>query len=330
MIRKFLLILTLGLAFLLQNSILAEGFTFRKYAGEFMEIGVAARAQAMGGASTSLSGDIAATYYNPAGLYNIEGMQLSFMHTQQFLSSINYDYLAFAKRQGKNRVLALSLVRLGVENIKDSRQAQQIINSNGDWNIDFSRVKEFDASDYLFTLSVAQHWRGGWILGGNIKLIRRNLAENHANGLGFDLAMMRNISDRLTVAANLRNATSTLIAWDTGEKELVSPSLFLGAGYLLNLSFLKSSLRPTADLIFRTENRRETARANLGGLSMDVAAGAELLYRNLLALRSGVDEIGRFNAGVGILIPHIRVDYAFTSYDSELQNSHRIGIVISL
>jgi len=52
----------------------------RKYAGEFMSIDVSARAQAMGGAFSSLSDDVYATFYNPAGLVQVQSMQIGFTH----------------------------------------------------------------------------------------------------------------------------------------------------------------------------------------------------------------------------------------------------------
>ncbi len=102
-------------------------FQFRKYAGEFMSIGVDARAQAMGGAYTSLSAGVSSLFYNPAGINSIQQPEISFMHTQQMIASVNYDFLAAGFKQGENRVIALSLIRLGIDNIKDSRQGAAII-----------------------------------------------------------------------------------------------------------------------------------------------------------------------------------------------------------
>ncbi len=301
---------------------------FRKYAGEFMEVGVAARAQGLGGSFVAIAGDIASTYYNPAGLWNIRNTQISFMHTQQMLASVNYDYLAVAWRIQGERVLALSLVRLGVDNIKDSRQAKVIIDN--DWRIDWARVTSFNSADYIFTLSFAQSWHQDWKVGANFKLIRRDLSNYSANGIGIDLGLQRSFFTHLTLGAALRNATSTLISWNTGEKELVKPSLIAGATYLLTLPALSSQFRPIVDLIFRGENRRSTATANIGLISFDWSSGLEYSFRNILFIRAGRDEIQRLNFGLGIVIPHIRFDYAYTLYDEELGNSHRIGLLIQL
>ena len=308
----------------------ADGLKFRKYAGEFMEIGVDARAQSMGGAFTAVSGDVVSTYYNPAGIYDLNNTQISFMHTQQMIASVNYDFLAVGKRQGENRVIAVSLVRLGIDNIKDSRQAYRQVQQTGDWNIDWSKIKEFNASDYIFTLSVAQKWLKDWNFGANLKLIRRNLADHHANGLGFDLGAQKKIFENAQVGLAFRNITTTLISWDTGEKELVKPSLYLGATYFLNIPSLKSSIQPVGDIILRAENRNKSATVNSGAFSADFAAGLEYTYHNVLFIRGGIDEISRLNLGAGVQIPHIRIDYAFTSYDYEIGNSHRIGLLINL
>lgn len=309
----------------------AGSLKFRKYAGEFMNIGVAARAQGMGGAFAAISGDIAAAYYNPAGIIGLQRDQISIMHTQQLIASVNYDFLAYGHRQGENRVWAVSLVRLGIDNIKDSRKAQEYLQNNPDkWRINWDKVTTFNAADYVLTMSVAQNWKHGWVLGGNLKLIRRDLADHSANGFGFDLGLQRQFGNHFTFGASLWNATSTLIAWDTGEKELVKPSLHVGGAFLVNLMKLRSAFRPVGEVIIRAEGREKSTQANLGAFSFDFLGGLEYSFHEVLFIRTGIDEISRFNVGAGVKIPHIRIDYAFTNYDSELGNSHRIGLVVTL
>ena len=307
----------------------ADGFNFRKYAGEFMEIGVDARAQSMGGAFTAVSGDVVSTYYNPAGIYDLNSTQISFMHTQQMIASVNYDFLAIGKKQNENRVLAFSLVRLGIDNIKDSRQAYSIVQQTGEWD-QYSKVTEFNAADYIFTLSVAQKWLKGWNFGVNFKLIRQNIANYHANGLGFDLGAQKKLWKNAQIGMLFRNITTTLIAWDTGEKELVAPSFYLGGTYLINIPGFKSTIQPVGDIIIRAESRDKSASWSSGTFSSDFAAGLEYAYHGILYIRAGIDEISRLNLGAGVQIPHIRIDYAFTRYDYEIGNSHRIGLLISL
>jgi hypothetical protein len=175
---------------------------------------------------------------------------------------------------------------------------------------------------------MAQKWFKGWAIGGSLKIIRRNLAEHTANGLGIDIGLQKRFYNRLLLGINLKNATSTLVVWDTGEKELVKPVLYLGSAYILDVNKLNSIFRPIIDVIIRAEDRDQSAKKNIGIFSADVAGGIEYAFRKTLFLRIGVDEISRMNAGIGIQIPHMRFDYAFANYASEIGNSHRIGIII--
>ncbi len=64
-------------------------------AGDFLNIGVSARAAGLGGAFTSVANDAAAAYWNPSGLVSIESPQLIFSHFAWY-QDISYEYLAVA------------------------------------------------------------------------------------------------------------------------------------------------------------------------------------------------------------------------------------------
>ncbi|HNY90138.1 MAG TPA: PorV/PorQ family protein [bacterium] len=61
-------------------------------AGTFLEIGVGARAQAMGGAYAALSNDPSGLYYNPAGIVWVKNAQLEVMHNE-WLVGTRYDFV---------------------------------------------------------------------------------------------------------------------------------------------------------------------------------------------------------------------------------------------
>ena len=61
-------------------------------AGTFLEIGVGARAQAMGGAYAALSNDPSGLYYNPAGIVWVNNAQLEVMHNE-WLVGTRYDFV---------------------------------------------------------------------------------------------------------------------------------------------------------------------------------------------------------------------------------------------
>ncbi len=303
---------------------------FRKYAGEFMAIDVSARAQAMGGAFSSLSNDVYASFYNPAGLVQVQSTQIGFTHTQQFISSVNYDYIGFARPISANKTIGLSLVRLGVDNIKDSRSAAILGNDGTLLGIDESRINKFNSSDYVFYFSMGARLSAKMLWGFNVKLIRRNLADNSANGLGFDAGVLFKVNDRVKVGGMFRNITTTVIAWNTGEKELVSPTMRLGSSYRLPLPGMSSALTTNIDLVVQTQNTPHLAGNNLGAGLFSGAIGGEFVVQERLFIRGGYDELQRVNFGIGVKIPHINIDYSFTSYDQELGNAHRIGLMVDL
>ncbi len=310
----------------LQFSVNAQ--SFRRYAGEFMSIDVSARARALGGAFSAVSNDVYATFYNPAGLAQVQSTQLGFTHTQQFLASINYDYIGFAKPISTNKTIGFSLIRLGVDNIKDSRAAAILGEDGTLLGIDESRVDNFNTSDYVFFFSLGNRLSNRLSWGFNVKLVRRNLANFYANGLGFDAGLMYNINNRFKISGMFRNITTTLVAWNSGEKELVSPTMRFGSSYLVPLPGLNAQFIPVVDLIVQTQsttnlNQGSFSSGNLGG-----AFGGEIIFNETLSLRGGYDELERVNFGIGVHIPHITVDYALTSYDQELGNAHRIGIMV--
>lgn len=322
--HRWLLIMLLGILGL-HSAVADTGF--RKYAGEFMTIDVSARGQALGGAFTALANDVYATFYNPAGLSQLTATQIGFTHTQQFIASVNYDYIGFARPISDNKAIGFSLIRLGVDNIKDSRTAG-ILGIDGELlNIDFSQVEKFNSADYVFFLSMSNRLNEQLAWGFNIKLVRRDLANHSANGLGFDAGFLYTLSNRWKFSGMFRNITTTLVAWDTGEKELVSPTLRFGTSYLIPLPGLNGHLIPNIDLIMQTQRSTNLA-SGFGSDMLSGAVGGELLINEVVALRGGYDELQRLNLGVGIRIPHINVDYAFTSFDDELGNAHRIGLMV--
>jgi long-subunit fatty acid transport protein len=60
-------------------------------AAPFLEIGVGARAQALGGAFTAIANDISALYWNPAGITQIQSVSISAIYTE-WLANTRHEY----------------------------------------------------------------------------------------------------------------------------------------------------------------------------------------------------------------------------------------------
>jgi len=167
-----------------------------------------------------------------------------------------------------------------------------------------------------------------FLYGGNIKVIKKGIGENSAWGMGFDFACLWKPYPKLNVGVNLQDITTTLLVWDTGRQEAVTPTSKIGVAYFWESSKIAGQLIPAFDMDIRFENRRYSAQYNLGRISFDMHFGMEYRLKKLIALRMGLDT-GRFSAGVGVKLPKLDVDYAFLNHN-DLGNTHRISLILSI
>jgi len=71
-----------------------------RYAGEFLRIGVGARALGMGSAFAGLADDGSAAFWNPAGLATLTSREVTLMHAEQFGSIVKYDFASYTMPLG--------------------------------------------------------------------------------------------------------------------------------------------------------------------------------------------------------------------------------------
>ncbi|MCA0387040.1 MAG: PorV/PorQ family protein [Bacteroidetes bacterium] len=309
-----------------------------KYAGEFLAIGVGGRPLGMGGAFTAVANDITAAYYNPAGLAALDYPQLSLMHDQRYGNLVNYNYGGVAIPFGKDYTFAISALRLGVDGIYDTREALYDANGDGVLDIrtndklDYSKIKEFSNQDWAFYLSAAKRIDDRLSLGANFKVIRRDIAEYGATGIGFDIGASYRATDALFLGASVQDVTTTLVAWSTGRNELITPTLKLGAAYALEI--LGGVLLPAVDFDVRFENRKYAATMNVGPVSIDPHFGFEYSFKNVVMVRAGYNDVKQFTIGAGVKLPKLNIDYSFARFnmaeDDRLPDSHRISITLTL
>jgi len=299
---------------------------FVKYAGEFMNLGAGSRFTGMAGAGVAMVNDVSASYWNPAGLVSAPGFQIEFMHSKQFISSIQHDYLALSHPLADQSALGFSLYYFTVNGIKDSRQAY----NEADDKVDYSKITTFNTGDYVLYFSYAHRRNAKLQYGVNAKVIYRDFNVATALGLGFDFGVQYHWFDGLRLGAVLKDATSTMLVWSTDEREFIPPSLRLGVSYLLHLDAMNLTVQPAADFQILFEGRKYASQMHLGPISVDSFWGLEANYKDVLTLRAGMDDLQRFNTGIGVKIPKMSFDYSFTAYQSELGNIHRITVHLFL
>ncbi|WP_246070146.1 putative type IX sorting system protein PorV2 [Mangrovivirga cuniculi] len=328
------------LIFFLPSLLFAQVST-PKYANEYLALGVGARAYGMGSAFQSVSSDVYSGYWNPAGLMGIptDELQVAAMHTSLFAGIANYDYASIAARTDSSTSLAFSFIRLGVDDIPDTRFLY-----DADGSINYDNIRFFSASDYAFIFSVAHIFPKTPDLhfGANVKVLYRNAGDfATAWGFGFDLGLKTKLG-KWDVAANLRDATGTYVAWyhetsllsqiyaQTGNEisdqslEISPPRLIIGASRRFNLLEEKIGIRPALDLLFTFDGKRNTLISG-SFTSIDPYAGVEFDYKQMIFVRGGAGQVQKSknfdgtesykvtpSAGVGLKIKNFYIDYALT------------------
>ncbi|MFZ4545166.1 MAG: PorV/PorQ family protein [Saprospiraceae bacterium] len=332
----------------------------QKYSNEFLNIGVGARGQAMGGAISTSVNDATAAYWNPAALANMErkeGINLGLMHTDWFAGISNYDYigLAFPIQNGK-RAVGLSLIRFGIDKIPNTLSLY-----NSDGSINYDNIREFSAADYAALGTYAQNTKigdGTLCFGGNAKVIRRKIG-TFANSWGFGLdAALQYQKGIFRAGLVIKDLSNTFNSWrfsfTENEKKILqlnqnvipisgientAPSISLGVG-MKNKLGNKVALSSEINTRVFTDGKRNTV---LSGKTFSVSpsAGLEVGYDNLIFVRAGLSNFQKDNTfkqvsfwtaqtsvGVGLKIRSINLDYAYTNVGSSEARfySHTISL----
>lgn len=329
------------LTFLLSFSVLTKA-QIVKYSNEFLNIGVGARALGMGNTGVASTTGAYAGYWNPAGLLQQKAdLEVALMHAEYFAGIAKYDFMGVTKRIDSNSVAGLTILRFGVDNIPNTLD---LIDANG--NVDYSRIKTFNAIDFAALLSYARKipQLKGVEVGGNFKIIRRRLGDfGGAWGFGLDAGARYNYKGWQFGALG-RDITGTFNAWSynldenqkavfaqTGNEipsnslEVTMPKIILGVSKTFLFWKDRISVASELNLINTFDGFRNTVIKS-DYWSLEPAFGAELGFKGFVFLRGGIGNIQKQfdalgtkqittfqpNFGVGIKYRIFTLDYALT------------------
>lgn len=302
--------------------------------GPFLRISPYARQVGMGEAFTAMANDINVMRYNVGGLGNLQYRMLS----THFHSWIDDTYqgaveVAWPTVIGGKR---LGVVGLNLTYFNEGKVTE--LNENFEPTGD-----EATSDDLILAFGYGMNTKllhFNWAIGAGTKLVRQNLAGESASAVGVDVGTVVSYKE-ISVGATLQNFTVSKMKFLSREQSL--PETFrAGVALRLVLPFLEPSGQKVDQ-----KNRHLDRRSRLN-LAMDAAkvagddtwrfyTGAELRLAEAFALRGGYklhnDELSRWGAGFGIIIPikslanaSTEIDYAFTPMEAFDSQTHRFSV----
>ncbi len=306
-------------------SLLTPSVYAQKYSNAFLDIGVSARSQAMGNTQVASIDDATASFWNPAGLMNIDPdmVQAGFTHSEWFAGISNYDYFGIAaplssvlsedanKDRTHKDAVGFSFVRLGVDNIPNTLSLYE-----DDGTLNYSNVTQFSAADYAMIFSYARKLSGtGVNVGANAKIVHHKIGPfASAWGFGLDLGAQYKVND-FRVGLMAKDITSTFNAWSfdfTDEEkevlqlndnevpqssiEITRPSLVLGLAFDKRMP--DDGKIPFTDILIEanlvtTFDGERNVLVSASPVSIDPRVGIEFGYNDVIYLRGGLNNIQR-------------------------------------
>jgi hypothetical protein len=173
---KKLLLIIFGI-FMLQSIGFSQVTKTGTTAAKFLSIGIGARANAMGGAFTSVVNDASALYWNPAGAADLTRYEAMFTYTSLYKDlNINLNYFALVIPAEELGSFGVSVTALDY----------------GDMDVTTEYYPEgtgekFSAASYAFGLTYARHITGDFTVGATVKYITESIFNSSANGVAFDV-----------------------------------------------------------------------------------------------------------------------------------------------
>ncbi|MFZ0391176.1 MAG: hypothetical protein WAN36_12025 [Calditrichia bacterium] len=322
-----------------------------RYAGSFLELGVGARAMAMGGAYVAVADDGFAFYWNPAGASIPERMTLSGMYASLFKSLEQHHHIGVVRPLYGGAAFSLNWIRLGISDIPRyysenlQKDYSTRVNDESTAASSWQELQELgtvltDAplgynsftSDAFF-LTLSRQFKFdidfGWQyfvlpaqmpVGLNFKFIRQSLFDRTASGIGLDAGWMFKFGlNDLFDENRLGKISFGLAAKDIFNTKITwnTDSRFsskIKRSWQAGVSYFQPISRIRGQLLFSYALSTKYDKSSHYGLEYD--------YLNRLAVRFGLDN-DQFSAGVGLKVMIFHFDYAYIGH--ELGGSHRIS-----
>jgi len=308
-------------------------------AAQFLKIGVDPRSTAMGNAYVAMFGDVSSSFWNPAGLANVNGIETMFVNTG-WLAETNFNFIALALNLRQIGVLGLSITSL---NVPDA-PVRTVVLPEGTGEL-------WDAKDIAISLSYARQLTNKFSIGGNLKFIQQSIWHATASTVATDLgALFITPFFGTRLGASLSNYGGKLQMEGRDQKISVDPDPdnegnveFVNAVYETDHFPLPLMFRVgISGEIIKNRNLRLTYGLDAmhpNDNTEAVNAGLELGLKETFFLRGGHANLFREDAEGGLSFGGglhyrlwnsssiLKIDYSFVDF-GRLQSVHRVSLGI--
>jgi hypothetical protein len=311
-------------------------------AATFLEIPVGARAVGFGSAFVSLSNDVTALYWNPAGIARSTLNEATLAHTN-WIAGTKFDFAGLVIPMGDFGTMGFSFTQLGMEDMKV--RTVELPEGTGEY---------FSARDMAIGVSYARLLSDRFAVGFTGKFIQETIWHESASALALDVGTIfrTDLIGGLTIGASLSNfgSSMTLSGRDARSYIRVDPSK-LGSNDQIPVQIEFDSW--DLPLLFQlglstTALKTDDFRWTVAGDAMypsdyfeSFCLGTEVAFRNYFFLRAGFTSIGPpdsdrggLSLGIGLTSDviategiHVSFDYAYRDM-GRLEGVHVISFSI--
>ena len=309
-------------------------------AASFLEIGVGASANSMGGAFVGLANDASSLYWNVGGIATLDQYEAILVHTE-WIADTKFDYAGLVIPLGDFGNFGLSFTSLSMEDMKVTTVEQP--DGTGE---------NFSASDISVGLSFARKFTDRFSIGITAKFIKQSIWHMSASAFAIDAGTLfkTDLLGGMTIGAVMSNFgtpmrldgrdTRYFISVDPtklGSNDRIPTSVELDT-WDLPLYFQIGVSIPA----FQYDNYKLTLSAdavvpNNNYRSLNV--GAEFSFMDYFSIRGGYNSLflqdseGGLSFGAGVnskmllSTAIVKFDYAFRDF-GKLKNVHSFSVGI--
>ncbi|MGE5681963.1 MAG: PorV/PorQ family protein [Bacillota bacterium] len=302
---------------------------------KFMNAVVDARGSALGEAMTSLEGNAAMLFFNPAGVARNENLANVALGSMTWIADIKYLYGAatftpFDIRYGVFGITAMNI------NYGDLQETIRFNNEKG-----YMDIGTFRPYAFTFGFTYANALSDKFAVGGSIKYAKQSLGAAYTKYSEAETARQNNVRDVMAFDFGVLYKTGfKSLNFGMTVRNFSKEIRFEKENFQLPLTFKVGLSMDAMDLTGLDKNMHSflvsVDAAHYRDYPEQILVGAEYTFMNTLSLRAGFDapaDERSYSLGVGLKQSYksysLGVDYSYTPF-GVFDSIHRIAVNFTL